>query len=69
MSSNPPTNVGLCADCRFSNVQRSERGSEFWRCRRADTDERFPRYPPLPIRECTGYEASDPDSSEPRPHS
>ena len=30
--------VGLCASCRFAAVQRSARGSEFWRCRRADTE-------------------------------
>jgi len=67
VSVDPPSNVGLCADCQFANVQRSERGSEFWRCRRADTDERFPRYPPLPIRECAGYAASEPGVSDPDP--
>lgn len=48
--------VGLCADCRFARVQSSARGSEFWRCLRADFDARFRRYPPLPVRECPGFE-------------
>ena len=68
MSIDPPSEIGLCADCRFASVQRSERGGEFWRCQRSDTDERFPRYPPLPIRECAGYAASRPDSSDSDPH-
>jgi hypothetical protein len=56
--------VGLCAECRHGHVQRSAKASEFWRCLRADdTDaERnaqnspFARYPPLPVRECPGFE-------------
>ena len=32
------------------------RGSIFFRCARADTDSRFVRYPPLPVRTCPGYE-------------
>ena len=50
--------VGLCADCRHARVQRSGRGSRFWRCLRAETDPRFARYPPLPVRDCPGYERS-----------
>ena len=26
------------------------------RCERAKTDPRFPRYPPLPVRACIGYD-------------
>jgi len=48
--------VGLCADCRHARVQRSARGSTFWRCLRAESDLRFVRYPPLPVRVCPGYE-------------
>lgn len=53
--------VGLCAGCRFSVLQRSARGSRFWRCRRADFDPAFVRYPPLPVRSCAGFEPGDPD--------
>jgi hypothetical protein len=52
--------VGLCADCRHAQTQRSARGSTFWRCLRAETDPRFVRYPRLPVRECTGYERGQP---------
>jgi hypothetical protein len=34
----------------------NRRGSTFFRCGRADTDPTFPRYPPLPVRECRGYD-------------
>jgi hypothetical protein len=47
--------VGLCAACRFGHAQPGARGAVFWRCRRADHDARFRRYPPLPVRECAGF--------------
>lgn len=43
----------------------NRRGSTFFRCGRADTDPRFPRYPALPVLECPGYDAGarpDPDA-------
>ena len=48
--------VGLCARCAFAALQQSGRGSRFWRCRRAEEDPRFPRYPPLPVLRCPGFE-------------
>jgi len=54
--------VGLCADCRHAAVQRSARGSAFWRCLRSDGDPRFTRYPPLPVQQCHGFEP-DPERS------
>jgi hypothetical protein len=53
----PDPAVGLCAVCRHAAVQTTARGSRFWRCRRAETDARYRRYPPLPVRECVGWEA------------
>lgn len=32
--------------------------STFFRCLRAETDARFTRYPPLPVRACPGYEVA-----------
>lgn len=32
--------------------------STFFRCVRAETDARFTRYPPLPVRACPGYEVA-----------
>lgn len=51
-----PDRVGLCATCVHSRVIESKRGSVFRLCRRSETDARFPKYPPLPVRECVGYE-------------
>ena len=55
----PDDAVGLCADCRHARVQRSGRGSVFWRCLRAEADPRFARYPRLPVTDCPGYERRD----------
>jgi len=48
--------VGLCAECRHARRQETSRGSLFWRCRRAEDDPRFVRYPRLPVTGCSGYE-------------
>jgi len=46
---------GLCASCAHAQVVRSSRGSEFSLCRLSLSDERFPRYPVLPVHACAGY--------------
>jgi len=51
--------VGLCADCVFARAVTSARGSTFLLCQRSQTDPRFPKYPPLPVRSCPGFESSD----------
>jgi hypothetical protein len=56
--------VGLCASCRYAVVVVSSRGSEFWRCLRADSDPGFPKYPTLPVRECRGVEAKDVEAKD-----
>jgi hypothetical protein len=58
--------VGLCACCACAERVRSARGSVFWRCRRADSDPRFRRYPPLPVASCPGYEEGTPVARERR---
>jgi hypothetical protein len=55
---------GLCARCTHARVQRSARGSAFWRCLRADTDPAFRRYPPLPVLRCPGFEPGTPGKAE-----
>jgi hypothetical protein len=55
-----PARVGLCASCAHAAVQQSARGSEFWRCRRADVDPTLRRYPPLPVRACHAFESGTP---------
>jgi hypothetical protein len=52
--------AGLCARCAQARVQRSARGSAFWRCLRADRDPAFQRYPPLPVLRCPGFEPGTP---------
>jgi len=54
--------VGLCAECRHARVQRNARGSEFWRCLRAETEAEFERYPPLPVIQCVGWERASPET-------
>lgn len=48
--------IGLCGSCLHLREQASRRGSVFYRCARADEDERFARYPALPVRRCPGHE-------------
>jgi len=47
--------AGLCGTCAHATHQASARGGSFWRCRRADSDPAYPRYPPLPVRSCPGH--------------
>jgi hypothetical protein len=37
-------------------IVKSGRGSVFSMCLRHRTDERFPKYPRLPVERCPGYE-------------
>ena len=48
--------AGLCGLCRHSRIVESGKGSRFWLCRRSKEDPRFPKYPPLPVRACGGFE-------------
>ena len=48
--------VGLCLRCRWKRATVNRHGSIFFRCLLAETDSRFVRYPPLPVRSCPGYE-------------
>jgi len=53
------SNVGLCADCVNARIVESDRGAVFWRCELSASDLRFPKYPRLPVRECSGYERTE----------
>jgi hypothetical protein len=48
--------AGLCATCVHARVITSNRGSRFLLCRVSAIDPRFPKYPPLPVRECAAYQ-------------
>jgi hypothetical protein len=49
-------NAGLCDTCAHQKLIKSGRGSTFSMCLRHRTDERFPKYPRLPVQRCPGYE-------------
>jgi len=48
--------VGLCRTCAHARAIKSARGSAFFLCRLSETDPRFPKYPPLPVIACEGYD-------------
>lgn len=48
---------GLCDRCEHQRLVRSGRGSLFTLCERAREDQRFPRYPRVPVTACAGFEA------------
>jgi hypothetical protein len=50
----PP--AGLCDSCRHQKLIRTGRGSEFSMCLRSKTDPAYPKYPPVPVRACAGYD-------------
>jgi len=47
---------GLCEACIHMQRVTSARGSTFYLCRLSVADARFPRYPPIPVVECAGFE-------------
>jgi hypothetical protein len=48
--------AGLCDACRHQKIVRNTRGSAFSLCERSKTDERFAKYPPIPVVRCPGFE-------------
>lgn len=56
----PPPEAGLCVHCRHARRVVSGRGSLFLRCGRHDSDPQFPKYPPLPVLRCGGFEECAP---------
>ncbi|HEY2717160.1 MAG TPA: hypothetical protein VGI73_13155 [Solirubrobacterales bacterium] len=48
--------IGLCERCRHQRLVPNTRGSVFSLCERSRSDERFPRYPRLPVLDCVGFE-------------
>ncbi len=52
--------AGLCETCEHMSSIVSDRGSQFIRCNLAEVDPSFPKYPRLPVMQCTGYLCSAP---------
>jgi hypothetical protein len=57
--------AGLCVDCRFMRLMRSDRASTFLRCELSATNKAFPKYPRLPVLQCAGYEPLRANSDRP----
>lgn len=52
-----PDAFGRCARCRHAKTITSGRGSTFLFCLRSKDDPSYPKYPPLPVFACAGFEA------------
>jgi hypothetical protein len=48
--------AGLCDECSWQRIVGNTRGSRFSMCERSKVDERFAKYPRLPVERCPGYE-------------
>ena len=48
--------AGLCDACRWQRIVRNTRGSAFSLCERSKVDDRFPKYPRIPVGACPGFE-------------
>ena len=55
----PSPRAGLCDSCRHQRLVHNTRGSTFSLCQRSRSDPRFPRYPRVPVLNCTGFEARE----------
>jgi hypothetical protein len=55
-----PPLAGLCDHCRHQRIVRNTRGSSFSLCERSREDERYPKYPRLPVLRCPGFQERDP---------
>lgn len=60
-----PKYIGLCADCLHMRHIKSDRGSLFYLCQLSATDEKFPKYPRLPVLRCSGYRPAAPTADKP----
>ncbi|HMJ15160.1 MAG TPA: hypothetical protein VK524_27285 [Polyangiaceae bacterium] len=47
--------LGLCAACRHARSIVSSKGSRFTLCGKSLEDPRFPKYPRLPVVQCSGH--------------
>ncbi|MGH7622813.1 MAG: hypothetical protein ACREMU_10775 [Gemmatimonadaceae bacterium] len=56
--------AGLCPSCVHARRVGSARGSVFLLCGLSATDERYPKYPRLPVVRCAGYVARPPRTAE-----
>jgi hypothetical protein len=51
----PPPDFGLCAHCKHQKLIKSGRGSQFSMCRLGLKDPNWPKYPRMPVSDCTRF--------------
>jgi hypothetical protein len=56
----------LCETCSNCREVVTPKGSRFLLCLLSQTDLRFPKYPPQPVVECSGYQRGDEGAQTPR---
>lgn len=49
----------LCETCRWMREIVTPKGSRFLLCRLAQQDDRYPKYPPQPVRHCAGHQPAE----------
>jgi len=49
--------AGLCANCVYSRRVESPRGGVFFLCEYSQKDERYPKYPLLPVTRCEAHKS------------
>jgi hypothetical protein len=54
----PSVPPGLCGGCRHARRVETRGGTVFRLCLRSTADPAYPRYPPLPVFTCRGFEPS-----------
>jgi len=59
----PASTAGLCDTCRHQRIVRTTRETSYSLCERSREDERYPRYPRLPVTRCSGYEPREGDAA------
>jgi hypothetical protein len=55
---------GLCGICRHVARNDTRRGTVYFRCARAQWDERLVKYPRLPVVACVGFEPVEPPAAQ-----
>ena len=58
-TSRDSSRIGLCADCRYAQQIESARGATFYLCERSASDQRFQKYPNLPVVQCSGHQVKN----------
>lgn len=56
MTAGPAVQCGLCGQCRFKRIIRSDKGILYIQCERSTFDLSYPKYPRLPVTACEGFE-------------